>query len=492
MDRPLRAGPADSPERHKNDDDNFSCQNKFTEGICGRCKKGRDSAATQHSAGAKRTDYRRFTSESKEMSPKSTKPDVSQGRKGVGPLIPPLTEGQRPLRQQVFELVRAAGLIPRVQLAKDLGVSPASVTTISSELIEAGLIEEVAAPRDGDAGRGRPAVALGVRASAHHVAGMKLSDREHTAVVVDFAGKLIADESIPRRPGPMPLTEILEVIETLLDRVCAKAGVDRSTLSAVGIGLPGFVDCAEGTVLWSSILAERSVPVAAEASRRLRLPVFIDNDANLVALAELWFGAGRSLSDFAVVTIEHGVGMGFVMNHRIYRGAQRLGMELGHMKVQLDGALCRCGQRGCLEAYVADYALAREATTALNWGHKESQPINVLLESLYDHAKAGNATAKSIFRRAGRYLAVGLSNVVNLFDPALIILSGERMRYDYLYAAETLAEMDNLAIDTGRPRPPIEIHAWGDLLWAHGAAALALSEVTEAILLSQPRDLAAE
>ena len=91
-------------------------------------------------------------------------------------------------------------------------------------------------------------------------------------------------------------------------------------------------------------------------------------------------------------------------------------MELGHIKVELDGALCRCGQRGCLEAYIADYALAREATTALNWVHKDGQPINVLLESLYDHAKAGNATAKSIFRRAGRYLALGLANVVNLFE----------------------------------------------------------------------------
>ena len=426
------------------------------------------------------------------MLPKPQRVPTGEARKGVGPLIPPLTDSQRPLRQQVFELIRAAGLIPRVQLAKDLGVSPASVTTISSELIEAGLIEEVAAPRDNDAGRGRPAVALGVRTEAHRVAGMKLSDREHTAVIVDFAGKLIADVAIPRQPGPMSLPEILDTIEMLLARVCGKAGMDRSDLSAVGIGLPGFVDCAEGTVLWSSILVERAVPLAGAATARLGIPVHVDNDANLVALAELWFGAGRSLSDFAVVTIEHGVGMGFVMNHRIYRGAQRLGMELGHTKVQLDGALCRCGQRGCLEAYVADYALAREATTALNWGHKESQPINVLLESLYDHAKAGNATAKSIFRRAGRYLAVGLSNVVNLFDPSLIILSGERMRYDYLYAAETLAEMENLAIDTGRPRPPIEIHAWGDLLWAHGAAALALSEVTEAILSPQTREIAAQ
>ena len=425
------------------------------------------------------------------MPPKTIRSETG-AHKGVGPLIPPLAETQRPLRQQVFELVRAAGLIPRVQVAKDLGVSPASVTTITSELIETGLIEEVAAPRDNEAGRGRPAVALGVRAGAHRVAGMKLSDREHTAVVVDFAGNLIADDVIPRRPGPMSVAEILDAIETLLDRVCAKAGLERSALSAVGIGVPGFVDSAEGMVLWSSVLSERSVALAAAAGTRLGLPVTIDNDANLVALAELWFGAGRSLPDFAVVTIEHGVGMGFVMNHRIYRGAQRVGMELGHTKVQLDGALCRCGQRGCLEAYIADYALAREATTALNWGHKESQPINVLLESLYDHAKAGNATAKSIFRRAGRYLAVGLSNVVNLFDPSLIILSGERMRYDYLYAAETLDEMDNLAINTGRPRPPIEIHAWGDLLWAHGAAALALSAVSEAILAPQAREIAAQ
>jgi predicted NBD/HSP70 family sugar kinase len=184
--------------------------------------------------------------------------------------------------------------------------------------------------------------------------------------------------------------------------------------------------------------------------------------------------------------------MGLVLNHRIYRGTHQLGMELGHTKVQLDGALCRCGQRGCLEAYVADYALAREATTALNWGHKEGQSIAVLLESLYDHAKAGNSTARSIFRRAGRYLAVGLSNVVNLFDPALIILSGERMRYDYLYSAETLAEMENLVIATGRPRTPIETHAWGDLLWAHGAAALALSTTTEQLLSSLGRDIAAQ
>jgi predicted NBD/HSP70 family sugar kinase len=413
------------------------------------------------------------------------------GRQGCGPLIAPSSESLRPLRQQVFERVRASGHVPRVRLARDLGVSPASVTTTTSELIEMELVEEVATARAGDTGRGRPAVSLRVRGDAHHVVGMKLSDREHSAVLVDFSGTMLAGESVPRDPGPATVDELLDAVELLLDMVCAKAGVARRDLSALGIGVPGFVDNATGMVHWSSTLAARSVPLAAAVESRIGLPTSIDNDANLVALAELWFGAGRSLADFAVVTIEHGVGMGFVMNHRLYRGAQRLGLELGHTKVQLDGALCRCGQRGCLEAYVADYALAREAVTALNLNHRNIPSVPVLLESLFAQARAGNGTARSIFRRAGRYLALGLANVVNIFDPALIILSGERMKYDYLYAAETLAEMQDLVINTGRPRPPIEIHAWGDLLWAHGAAALALQGVTERVLGPGLRDLAA-
>ena len=425
------------------------------------------------------------------MLPQLHKDREDGAQQGCGPLIPPLSETMRPLRQQVFDRIRAAGHIPRVQLAKELGVSPASVTTLTSELIEMGLIEEIAAPRDADSGRGRPAVALGVRATAYLVAGIKVSDRDMSAVIIDFSGRLLADHHIDRNPAAMSLGDLVDAIEALLDTVCIKAGVARADLSGAGVALPGHIDSAAGVALWSSVLRERNLPVAATIAKRLGLPVQIDNDANLCALAELWFGAGRSRSDFAVVTIEYGLGMGLVVNHRLYRGAQGLGMELGHTKVQLDGALCRCGQRGCLEAYVADYALAREATTALDWTNKGGQSMSVLLESLYDHAKAGNQSARSIFHRAGRYLALGLANVVNLFDPALIILSGERMRFDYLYAADTLAEMKAHTLNTGRPLPPIEIHAWGEMLWAHGAAALALSALTDNCLTTV-RDIAAQ
>jgi predicted NBD/HSP70 family sugar kinase len=212
------------------------------------------------------------------------------------------------------------------------------------------------------------------------------------------------------------------------------------------------------------------------------MPIYLDNDSNVLTLAELWFGAGRAMTDFAVVTIENGVGMGLVLNNRLYRGAHGMGLELGHTKVQLDGALCRCGQRGCLEAYLADYALTREAAIALDHAFDSTESRQELLDVLFEKAKAGHESAQTIFRRAGRYLSVGLANVVQLFDPALIILSGERMRYDYLYADEVLAEMHKLTLSGSRKSCEVAIHAWGDLVWARGASALALSELTDTII----------
>lgn len=402
---------------------------------------------------------------------------------GCGPLIQSYESTPRSLRIQVFDRVRAAGLISRADLAKDLGVSPASVTSVVSELIETGMVHEVATPkREGESNRGRPPVALGVRPEAGYVAGLKLSDHRHAAIITDFAGNTIAEAEIRHGVLQQETEMVIRDVVRLLDDALGQAGLTQTDLSAIGLGLPGVVDSATGQVMWSPLMREQGIALGPTLEELLGRPVRVDNDANLVTLAELWFGAGRARSDFAVVTIEHGVGMGVVINHRLYRGAMGLGLEIGHTKVQLDGALCRCGQRGCLEAYVADYALVREATTALNWGNRGVQSQHILLESLYDHAKAGNQSARAIFKRAGRYLALGLANIVNLFDPALILLSGERMRYDYLYAEEVLAAMRDMTLETNRPAPVVEIRAWGDQVWARGAAALALDTATEIAL----------
>lgn len=391
-----------------------------------------------------------------------------------------------PLGQRIVEAVRAGGLVARVDLAKQLDVSPATITALVSELIGAGLLVEVDRPvRQG--ARGRPPTALGLVPGAVYVVGIKLAEFRHSAVVMDFAGRTVAEASLERAEATRDADRVMDEIAELIGNVLDRAGLGADAVSTIGVGLPGFIDHANGTLAWSPLLPSGPKEIAARLSERFGRPVLIDNDANLLTLAELWFGHGRSEPDFAVVTIEQGIGMGLAIGHRIYRGQGGFGMEFGHSKVQLDGALCRCGQRGCLEAYVSDYALVREASTALDLSVRHRQSAQVILDALHDQAKAGNEAARSIFRRAGRYMALGLANVVNIFDPALIVVSGGRLRYDYLYADEVMAEMKGMTIATGRPPPRIEINAWGEYGWALGAGAMALSAATDTIFAGGER-----
>ncbi|SFQ46511.1 Sugar kinase of the NBD/HSP70 family, may contain an N-terminal HTH domain [Roseivivax halotolerans] len=400
---------------------------------------------------------------------------------GCGPLLRGDNGEAKPLRQQVFEHVRARGRATRAETARDVGISAGSVTQISADLIARGLLEEVE-ETDRAAVRGRPPIALSVVGSSGCVLGVKLSDQIHSAMISDFAGAELGALTSEARAGRRPMAERVDEVAALVERTLTQVGLDLSALSALAVGLPGLVDHDRGHVLWSPLMRETDIDLKAALEARLGLPVHLDNDVNMLGLAELWFGAGRAKSDFAVVTIEQGVGMGMVLGNRPFRGSRGMGLELGHTKVQLDGALCRCGKRGCLEAYVADYALAREAAIALDHGPETIAAPHRAIEALFQEARAGNRAARTIFSRAGRYLSLGLSNVVQLFDPELIILSGARMRYDYLYADEVLAEVAALSLNEGRTPARIEIHAWGDLVWARGATALALSAETDRIL----------
>jgi predicted NBD/HSP70 family sugar kinase len=406
----------------------------------------------------------------------------SDSLSGCGPILGTIGKEVKPLRQQVFEHVRASGRAARADVTRALGISPGSVTALTSELIAGGYLREVESQSRAEMGRGRPPVALEVVPDKHFVIGIKLSDEQHSAVLTDFAGNILTDITLPSPSIRKSLDQVLDEMADLIDQLLGQVNLTRRDVAAVGIGLSGLADNQTGIVPWSPLMLGTAVPLKAAFEQRFGITAHIENDANVLTLAELWFGAGRALSDFAVVTIEHGVGMGLVLNNRLFRGTRGLGLELGHIKVQLDGALCRCGQRGCLEAYVADYALAREASTALGRSTRNLQSPHAMLETLYGQAKGGDQSARTIFRRAGRYLAVGLANVIQLFDPELIILSGERMRYEYLYADEVLAEMRGLTLDEGRTPARVEIHAWGDMVWARGASALALSSVTDLAL----------
>lgn len=405
---------------------------------------------------------------------------IAQTAEGCGPLCDVAHVAPLPLRQQVFQHVRTSGRAARADITRALDISAGSVTALCADLIASGLLREVAdTPRE--TGRGRPPVALEVVGGAAFVIGIKLAFKRHAVALCDFAGNVVATASMPAPDGRRSTAVLLDEVLALIDAVLAQSGHSAQQIKALGIGLPGIIDKSTGLVRWSSLLDEINVDLVAAFQHRFDAPLMIDNDTNMLTLSELWFGIGRKRADFAVVTIENGVGMGIVVNNRLYRGTHGMGLELGHTKVQLDGALCRCGQRGCLEAYLGDYALSREAATALHREADYPRDQDALLEELLRRAKAGDRAAETIFRRAGRYLAVGLSNVVQLFDPPLIILSGKRTQYDHLYANEVMGEIHKMTLSDGRPPCAIEVSYWDDLDWARGAAVPALVAVTDVL-----------
>lgn len=375
-------------------------------------------------------------------------------------------------RQQILDVIRAAESIARIDIAKATGVSPATVTAITAELLAAGLIEEIAPEVAPGARRGRPRVALRIRGGAHRIAGLKVSHHVISTVITDFVGQELASHEMPLVQGTMPVPELCAQIRRALELTCAQGGFSIEDLSGVGIGMAGMIDAERGFIYWSSSLEERNVAFSAAITAELPCPVFLDNDANLVAKAEHLFGEGRTCDNFIVITIEHGVGMGIVIDRQIYRGTRGCGAEFGHTKVHLEGALCQCGQRGCLEAYVGDYALLREAN--ISSGSDRHRTI----ASLFQSAENGDAMAKSILDRARRMFAMGLANVVNIFDPSKIILAGARLSFDYLYSDKLIEEMRQWVVQVDAPLPEVIVHDWGDLMWAKGAAAYALEEVT--------------
>ncbi len=384
-------------------------------------------------------------------------------------------------RRKLLDQIRRTGPIPRIELSELTGISRATVTTITAELLQNGLIREV--PRESaepEGRRGRPRVDLKIDGASHLVVGAKISNNLISLVLLDFSGNQIGTLETEMTRAVFEAQELANVISNAVDQLAQSAGFALRDISGVGVGIAGIVDATRGFAYWSPSLKQRNVEFGNLLTQTLGLPAFIDNDANLVAVAEKTFGLGQAHSDFIVVTIESGVGMGLVIGNELYRGTRGCGAEFGHTKVHLDGALCRCGQRGCLEAYVADYALLREAMTVP--GADPNVDPGTRIEALLSNAKAGEATAKSIVDRAGRMFALGLANLVNIFDPQLIILAGEQMQFDHLFADAVIAEMRKSIVQIDKAPPEVVIHKWGNLMWARGAAAYALDNVSEIAL----------
>lgn len=376
-------------------------------------------------------------------------------------------------RLRVLNCVRVSGTASRTDIASALRLSPATVTFVTSGLMAGGLIEEVTSADTPDAAkRGRPRVALRLTKGEFHVAGIKVARDSMSILVLDFDGTEVTRLEVPLEQPQMEPEALVLAIRDALTAAYMQIGSGLEKLSGISVGLAGQVDAEARFVHWSSSLTQRNVDLGELFTKHLPCAAFVDNDANLVAKAEQLFGEAKGLRNFLVVTVEHGVGLGIVLGGRLHRGERGCGAELGHTKVALNGATCQCGQKGCLEAYVGSSGLLRRASEDLS---SDTFPT---VRALVQGAADGHVNAAKILKEAGQMFGLGLSNLINLFDPERIIIAGAKHRIAHLHSAAVLQDVRNNVVKVDAPLPDIRIHHWDDLMWARGAAAMGIEHVS--------------
>jgi len=254
------------------------------------------------------------------------------------------------------------------------------------------------------------------------------------------------------------IARIVSLAESLIEEAASSAGVERRQITGIGIGAPGPLNRAEGMVLVAPNLGWHNVPIRQLVSDALELPAELDNDANCATLGELWLGAARGARHVIGVTIGTGIGGGLVLDGRLHHGASDVAGEIGHTTIEAAGRLCGCGNLGCLEAYASGPAIALRAREALEgseashlWALADDNPLSITAETVYAAALAGDSLARLIVRETAEYLGTGLANLLNVFNPELVVIAGGVTR-----AGNSLFEPLRAAVKRRAFRPAVD------------------------------------
>jgi predicted NBD/HSP70 family sugar kinase len=358
-------------------------------------------------------------------------------------------------RFHIMDAIRRFGPISRVEISDVTELSAATVSAITGLLLDDALIvpRQVGAVRD--AGRGRPRVMLELNPDAAHVAGVKLAPDQITVVVTNFSADVLRALSLPIRVDRQPASVTADLIEDGVRRAVADAGLTITKVNGVCVGLPGVVERAAGRCRQSPIFRERDVPLGPALTARLGVPVTIDSDVNLVTLAEHWFGHGRGLSDFLVVSIERSLGLGIMHNGELFRGANGLSPDFGDLIVH---PASRGGEN-------TPDRLAALVAVLRGDGEANGRPDRHLDD------------AEVIYADVAAALGIAIANLITLFAPPKVILAGAA-----LSACDAL--IGPLRAAVAEHTPPsladvaeIVVHPWDEESWARGAAAMTLRDL---------------
>ena len=317
-------------------------------------------------------------------------------------------------RLRVIEALFRRPGISRTQVGEDAGLSRPTVTAVLDELELAGIIEQSAEPEDDARPRptGRPPIQIRLAPRAAFAVGLDFGHRHVRAALCDLSGQPVADAWSEAEVDSAP-TASLDLAHELVRGLLERAAVDPADVIGVGMGLAAPVDAATGTAYVEGILPGwGGLRPAAEMEARLNLPVKLENDANVGALGERRFGVARGARDIAYVRLSAGIGLGLILNGEPYRGRLGIAGELGHVRAVADGgAVCRCGNRGCLETVASAAAVA--------------DSLGVHVPRVAELVHAGDERALRAVAAAGEAVGTAMAAIVNVLNPELVVIGGE-------------------------------------------------------------------
>lgn len=331
-------------------------------------------------------------------------------------------------RALVVGAVRRAGQPSRTEIAAATGLSASTISAIAADLIAEGVLVEVKGldvrAADAAAGRrGRPQVALGLNPANASVVAVVLALNHLEASLIGFDG--VSIDAVEQRIPTLSLgrDELVDAVLSAIAGLLARnAAAPRAT--RIALAVQGIVDAAATSMLWSPITPSDDIPFGTILEERFHLPVTVQNDCNMIAVALKWRWPERFRDDFFALLLSDGIGMGLMQKGKLFTGTHSSGGEFGHMIYRPHGALCRCGRRGCVEAYTGNYALVRMA----EGGSDDDLPVADIdgdeIKALADRARAQPGSERDAFARAGEALGFGLGSLFALFDPAPVAMVG--------------------------------------------------------------------
>ncbi len=344
-------------------------------------------------------------------------------------------------RDLVLKLIFDHETISRAEVARLTKLTRATVSEIVTGLMEEGLVEEIGY---GESIGGKAPILLSLVADSRYLIGLNLAKDKFVGAVVNLRGQIkeMVEFPVNERDG----VQALQLVYQMLDQLTAKGW---KPLVGIGIGTPGLVNTREGVVVNAVNLDWRDLPLAQLVEARYRLPVSILNDSQAIAIGEFVYGQDHPAdSNLIVITVKHGIGAGILIHGRLFQGDGGGAGEIGHVVVQDEGALCRCGNRGCLETIASAHAVVRRVQALA--GEYPQSPLahnpTASLAEIEAAWRAGDALAQRVMGDAAQYLGGAIAGLVGVLNIQKIVLTGDLARFGTPWLEQVRAAAARVAL----------------------------------------------